>query len=128
MIAKQIVHIFIAMLLLVSMAGVSVKQHYCCGKHVYSTLSLFDQNCMDGKMPSNSPCCKDDYQFIQVGDDFQVVSYSLEQNMEFLQIATMVPMNLFFPEQEKNPAPKFHNYRPPLIQQDIPVLIQSFLI
>ncbi len=128
MIARQIVHFFLASLLLISMTGISVKQHYCCGKYEYSSLSLFEQNCMDGTMSSNNPCCQTDSQFLQVQDDFQVVSHSVELEIKWMQTAVEVPVILSLLEQEKRPVPKSYLYRPPLIPPDIPVLIQSFLI
>ena len=124
---KQILHIILAFTLFIATMGVSVRSHYCMGNLKFKTLSIWKAPCC--KSPTDMPmdCCKDRFDHYQVDDDFQS---SLTMGVFSPQLEISFPVNvepLNYPEE--NQTPHFYlNYKPPLIERDVPVLVQSFLI
>lgn len=70
--SRQVSHIILSFLLLVSTAGLAVSKHYC-GEHLIST-DLFDDSdsCCD-----NGNCCHDEHTFYQVDTDFTAPGFIL---------------------------------------------------
>lgn len=131
---KPIVCSVLALLVLVSSSSFTVNMHFCGGS--VQSVSLIEKATpcpMEVKTPpchkafaKRSSCC-DDEQFLYQGQDFknhEVANIQVVQQawvIELPVLAQIVPIA----------TAKFSHYtlyKPPLLQHDIPVLIQSFLI
>lgn len=128
MIIKQITHIVLASLLLVSLTGLSVKKHFCLGSFAYATFSFVGESCMEEEMDMELPCCQDEHHHFQVVDDFQPAPSLLVWEIQLMQSVLASESENHISTSLKLPVPKFYQYRPPLLRHNIPVLIQAFLI
>ena len=80
------------------------------------------------KKPEKDDCCNDKQVKIEGQDiDTTLSSYSFDfsPQVEFIAAYVMSLSKLYQAETFRS---KFHNYKPPLIRVNIPVLIQTFLI
>lgn len=127
-----------AFVLLGSQVGYSVATHYCGGKVSDRAISFIAEKLSCGmeslqeECPSKAygisekSCCEDESSVYQLNEDFQKKQRSFEVETEFLAVFAIHYFLLF------NQPQKAEEYTkpplPPLIQQDIQVLHQSFLI
>lgn len=134
---KSILSFLLALLVLVSASSFNVNMHFC-GGHIQS-VSLIDESdtcpmelqlppCHKNMMKENG-CCEDNHLTFE-GKDF---------NYQANQLANLSPsfsgfiMNLpiimeIVQVKESIQVSNYSPYKPPLVERDIPVLIQSFLI
>lgn len=134
---RSLFAIFFASLVFVSSVGFSLNKHYC-SMTKETTYSLFGSLGCECDAPMGCPlhktkkkgCCDDQVEYVQlhanyntpVEIDFQVVS---------LEIPTIYQWLLVYSNEIVKESPKFQNANhdpPPLVVEDIPVYIQSFLI
>ncbi|MEQ9442769.1 MAG: hypothetical protein RIG62_27255 [Cyclobacteriaceae bacterium] len=138
---KKIISISLLFILLIGNSGLAVATHYCGGLAVksQSVLGHAELNCgmsdrdKDCETSSSKeehtkkkPCCEDEFQSLELEDEFkpQVIGSSLHS--EF--VAAFVITFISSPNASKADKAQYINYSPPLIERDIPVLVQSFLI
>lgn len=124
----------LAMLLMVSSAGVTLNKHYCMGR--LAEVSLFHKadNCAE-KMgfekgtPCPMDCCHDTSQHFEV-DDYQLVTFQfdLDPTPRFILPIRFFELDEISEQQLPVRKLKYYQYSPPLISQDLPVLHESFLI
>ncbi len=135
---KSIVSSLLALLVLVSSSSFTVKMHFC-GGHVQSVSLIEDADAcpMDVQLPpchkkmvvKKSGCCEDKHVAYE-GKDFntQVQDFSILSWYATNWIATLpIIMEVI----QVNEALAFSNhtpYKPPIVERDIPVFVQSFLI
>ena len=135
---KSIVSSMLALLVLVSSSSFMVNMHFC-GGHVQS-VSLIEEAApcpMEVQLPpchkkmatKKSGCCEDKHVAFE-GKDFnaQVQDFSMFSLQAINWVATL-PM--IMEVIQFNEALTFSNhtpYKPPIVERDIPVLVQSFLI
>lgn len=139
---KEILSIFLACQVLLSSMSFNIGMHFC-GESLKS-LSLFHEAtpCKhavadEAEHPADCPfhsdekdknCCNDKQLKIE-GQDIEspisTFSFDLSPQYEFIA-AYALSLVRFYSEDVRNA--RFHNYKPPLIQTDISVLIQTFLI
>ncbi|MEL6718903.1 MAG: hypothetical protein AAFP82_09330 [Bacteroidota bacterium] len=116
----------------------AVDMHYCKGE--LKSFSLFGKakSCHEKKathtcpyhakmqqQQDNNNCCENETAYVQA--DIDKVFSSIEFTDIPLFIAVFVQVSLF----ENNFEPQvfaFEHYKPPLIERDIPILVQSFLL
>ena len=133
------------MVILVS-AGIMVSKHYCRGE--LKNIALFVEakqchdistyktktNCHIGKnacqkseKEKEGECCENKTVFLET-DDFisTMASPKINPEFQFIAVAYILYKDLLFSTEKR--AVKFLNYKPPLIELDIPVLVQSFLL
>lgn len=125
--------------MLTSAVSPSVSMHFCAGE--IQNIAFFgkaqpcraDNNCDHGKDKSHTSmqqkgCCEDTAAFCSL-DEF---SYAAKDKItvEVSQSFIIPPMSLIENESLHMSMADIHNrsYRPPLIDQDITILIQTFLI
>lgn len=115
--------------------GFTISSHYCGGKKVKTTISLGESDLTCGMKMANDcnnhkqfkkKCCENDYQNIQVEEDYTPQSVDYTSNVNFA--ATFLLVNSNFVSLSLEKKFNYNNHSPPLIVKDIPVLIQSFLI
>ncbi len=131
------------MLILTSNSGVVFATHYCMGTIAdisigYSTeAQKCDMADMDGPCEHNThlsgcnikavDCCSDDFVQIQLNESFDSpIAVEMELNSQFVAAFTVVYFNLYDFQHEAKSL--YFDYVPPLLNHDIPVLFQSFLI
>ena len=135
---KPIVSSMIALLVLVSSSSFMVNMHFC-GGHVQS-FSLIEEaaSCpMEVQLPpchkkmavKKSGCCEDKHVAFE-GKDFntQVQDFSM---LTWQTINYVGSLPIIMEVIQVNEALAFSNhtpYKPPIVERDIPVLVQSFLI
>ena len=133
---KKFFSVILSLVILFTSMGFTLSSHHCGGKRVKTVLNLgitdvscgmenSKKGCSDStKMNSN--CCQDEFQKIQLNNDYtQVVSYE-KISLDF----TIVFVSILF-DLLPNTATEtyfFKNYAPPPLVKDIKVLVQSFLI
>lgn len=138
---KKLFSITLALLLLFSNTGYTMTTHYCGGEAVESKLMLvkhgidcgmtdMEQECEEeihfGQQFSPEPCCQNEYQTFQVDDTFKTPVLQAAPN--FIFVAVFVQSFLNPARYTAKALPKYRDYTPPLLEQDIQVLFQSFLI
>lgn len=121
--------------------GFAVATHFCGGLAVESKVVLghetldcgmanMDKGCKSdspsGTHLKKKPCCENEYHSLDVEDDFKPTIVQSMVNVEF--VAAFIVTFLHLPLSSTYEAPQYANYSPPLIDQDIPVLHQVFLI
>lgn len=135
---KSIVSSLLALLVLVSSSSFMVNMHFC-GGHMQS-VSLIEEAApcpMEVELPpchkkveiKKSGCCEDKHVEFE-GKDFnaKVHDFSL-LNWQTINWVSSLPV--IMEVVQVNEALAFSNYtpyKPPLLERDIPVLIQTFLI
>lgn len=78
-------------------------------------------------MEDAASCCHSERQFFQLDDDFSVTPVQ-SLNISAAAILSVVAYNLNFDHLVEVGITEYLNYKPPIPDKDIPVLIQSFLI
>lgn len=136
---KAIVSIILASLILFLSAGFKVATHYC-GDVAVNTSIGFDgvaESCgMESKIKndcnsnsskiSKSDCCKNTVIILEIGDDYQPSNKSIS-NLDFKFVHAFV--HVFFQNLvSRIEVNGYGEYSPPLVQHNILVEHQAFLI
>jgi len=128
----------LALLVLVSSSSFMVNMHFC-GGHVQS-VSLIEEaaSCpMEAQLPpchkkmtiKKSGCCEDKHVAFE-GKDFstQIQDFS-SLSWQAINWVASLPMIMEVIQLNESLAYSNHTpYKPPIVERDIPVLVQSFLI
>ena len=117
--------ILLIFLLLVSIVGLSINTHYCGGKLAGISIYL-PATCGCGNIEMPSDCCSNEQQILQLDEEYQPVIQAVNFSPKLLAELPGDLSNLFR-VSTYSPA-DFLNYKPPLIERDLTVLVQSFLI
>ncbi len=135
---KAILSVILASMMLFLSAGFRVATHYCGDEAVSVSLTTdgIAEGCgMDAQAKSDcnsdspevskSSCCKDAVMNLEIEDDYQTADKSVNLDLQFVEAFVFVYIqNLFEGYEETN----FKEYSPPLVQHDILVENQVFLI
>lgn len=130
---KSIFSSLLALVVLLSSLSFTIDKHICMGQ-VHSLAILKDaSSCgMDmmakKDMSAMEGCCQNEKTVIK-GNDYQVKTLkpiAVEYQSEWVATLSHVIETLDFESSVTYPA--HLTYKPPLIEREIPVLIQSFLI
>ncbi|MBD3627731.1 hypothetical protein [Cyclobacterium sp.] len=138
---KKIISISLLFILLIGNSGLAVATHYCGGLAVESQFVLghaelncgmsdMDKSCESGsskeKQIKKKPCCENEYQSLELEDEFksQVIGSSFNLKFGAAFVITFTSSS----NTSKADKAKYKYYSPPLIERDITVLVQSFLI
>lgn len=138
---KKVLSIFLSALLFISSTGFTVSNHYCggllekieigfSGEKLVCEMSKMEVVCE--KHPSSekmekASCCSNEYINFSIEDNFEIAKVEEKDiSHTFLIAYSFVNAGYFFVDQQKD----FNLllYTPPLLERDIPVLVQSFLI
>ncbi|MHB1279442.1 MAG: HYC_CC_PP family protein [Bacteroidia bacterium] len=138
---KSVFAIFLAMLMLITNVQIALATHYCDGEAVKTSIyvghgdidcGMSDQDAFCEK-EYNPPavksknCCENKYAELSIEDDYKNPSFvKAVPDVQFIAAFIITYLNLysFDPSIEAG----YSHYSPPLLDLDIPVLIQSFLI
>ncbi|MDF9795624.1 hypothetical protein OKW21_000887 [Catalinimonas alkaloidigena] len=125
---RKLIHIILSMILLLSTTGVAISKHYCGGELSAVEVGHEKMSCCDEPDDMPEDCCHDEQLTFLVEQDFQLSAFQFD--CFALAVTALLPyldLSALFDEQKAN-VTEFKLYLSPLIAQDIPVLLQSFLI
>ena len=121
----QFIAFVLAFLMFFTSGGFVLGKHHCKMEQKSmvdtTTLSCAEMGCKKG-------CCSTDYQYFKLDQDQQNNTLDFESNKELVQFVTAYVAVFLTNDFVKKDTPSYSNYRPPLIQKDIPVLFESFLL
>jgi hypothetical protein len=130
---KTIFSVFLALLVLLSSISFTIDKHICMGR-VQSVAILHDaapcamEMMAEAGMNTMDGCCQDTQTKIE-GNDLQVKTIkpvAIEYQSHW--VATLEHVIETFDLESASTYSSSPLYKPPLLDQDVPVLIQSFLI
>jgi hypothetical protein len=121
---QRITSILLSILIISLSAGVTINTHFC-GGNLESVSFYQDKDCCcgDGEMESN--CCSNETIQYQTDQQFAPVSFEWKVKV-FKTVAAAVQTEIVSFQLLSHKA--YQNYKPPLLQRNIPVLVQSFLL
>lgn len=135
---KAILSVILASMILFLSAGFRVATHYCGDVAVTTSLTTdgVAEGCgmekqTDSGCNSESPeilktnCCKDAVMNLEIEDDYQNSDKSTNLDIQFVEVFIYVYIQNLFEGYEEA---QFNEYSPPLVQNDILVENQVFLI
>jgi hypothetical protein len=132
---KKILSILLAVVFFITSTGFTISSHKCGGKVHKQNINLTAENlncgmeesekdsCTDNEIQGN--CCQNEFQNFKITDDYQRIDFGSSFEIQHLIAFTYTLTELVL---ENKTYAKHLIYTPPLPDEDIPVLIQSFLI
>lgn len=132
---RKIVSVSLALLVLIASASFTINMHLCGGSVQSVSLIEKAKPCpMEVNVPAchkemakRNSCC-DDEQLTYEGQDFKSHELTNVAAIQQAWVAELPLIALIVPESTTVKAQHVIFYKPPLLQHNIPVLIQSFLI
>ncbi len=132
---RNIVSIFLAVIVLLSTMSFTINKHFCGDHLVSTTVFLKAKSCgMDNPQTSDKECetivkncCSEEIQLIEGQDDLKLDIIDLDQQ-QFIFLSSFVISYIdLFEGLEEHIVP-FEHYNPPLVVRDIQLLDETFLI
>lgn len=133
---KKLLSILLAFVFFISSTGFTISSHKCGGKIHKQNINLTAEilNCGMEESDSDSctdkntleSCCKNEFQNFKITDDYQRID--CETSLDSKQLITNSQHTNYTNKYERKLTVKHLIYSPPLPDNDIPILIQSFLI
>ncbi len=124
----QILNVMLAFLLVLSTTGLALHKHYCMGEVKDVAINHHAQSCTGNMdMESESGCCQNTVDLFKT-DDFNKSGTEIGFDIYKTPVVItylLIDQDLFSVSAHFT---QYLNYKPPLINLDIPVLIQSFLL
>jgi len=137
---KRVFAIFLALLILTTNVGLTFATHYCGGKPVKTDVSLLghfdigcgmedkDNSCDNPEIPAiKSSCCQNRSVELSIEDDFRSPKI-IKNTVEYKFVAAFVTTYINLYLLDASAETEYLDYLPPLLDHDIPVLVQSFLL
>ena len=134
----SIVSLFLASIVLIASIGVTINFHLCAGQ--VQSMALFikatpckmdlPKTCHNEKHYSKRKGCCEDKSLILKGKDTNAeVKTATQLTPSFNLITVILPVLYSIIDLDSSVAtPQYAQYKPPLLEQDITVLVHSFLI
>ncbi len=137
---KKIISISLAIILLLSNAGFAVATHYCGGQAVKSSIVLgnawidcgmkMEKECANtetkGVQITKTPCCQNEYQSLDVEDDYKPTIVQSNVHVEF--VVSSIIFSILLPLSVGSNETEYAICSPPFLERDVPALQQVFLI
>ena len=116
-------------MLLVATTGMAISKHYCGGELSKIELGMESIHCCDDPQDMPDDCCEDQKITFQLSqEDFQLAHFDFEfSHLALIASLPYLDFSALFTEQEDF-SPPFDPYTSPPIAQDLPVMLQSFLL
>lgn len=134
---QKAISILLTILILASSSGVTYAKHFCGEFEVLSTITFgekdlscgmsMDADDCDDKEQEPIDCCKNEYENIDIDDNFSLASFDVLINVPFIAslISVFVLQHTDFDTQSQH---AYAYYDPPPIDRDLSVLYQVFII
>lgn len=138
---KKLFAILFSLLILLTNIGFTFSTHFCNGKAIKTAISLgtsdiscgmnnMDQSCENispSAMIDEKNCCENTYIQLKIKDNYQTKEvFKSTTNFQFIAVFIVAYLNFY--SFNASTKVEYSNYSPPLLDLDIPVLIQSFLL
>lgn len=126
---KKIFHITLSLMLLVATTGMAISKHYCGGELYKVEVGMQKIHCCDDPQDMPDDCCADQHVTFQLPqEDFQLSQFDFEvTHLALIAALPYLDFSALFADQEDF-TPPFDPYTSPPIAQDLPVMLQSFLL
>ena len=126
---NKIATVFLSLILVVSTIGIVVNKHYCGDTLRDVAIQHQAEKCVgEMSMGEGTGCCEDTVEEYQV-DEYNKLAFEYDSSAELFELGTVENILLDFDELwEVSSHIDYLNYKPPLIERDVPILVQSFLI
>ena len=128
---STILNIALSLLLLVSTMGVTVHKHHCMGKVRGVAVFKKAKSCLGERNKGRScpmHCCDDTVEEYKI-DNVTKASLEIDLSAKLLPLFTIIAS---YPEIDFHSSSqltaRYLNYKPPPIDLDIPIQVQSFLL
>lgn len=142
--AVRLINIILALAVLFSSTGFTVNKHYCQGelkdlalfvhaqschkKNMHQSCSTDKDSCTGHDHEKDNNCCDDDTDYHKLDQNQQIESFQLELLKNPVLLSTIfVILNIELPSVDANTLHQT-TYQPPIVCEDIPVLLQTFLL
>lgn len=135
--ARSIASILLASLVLIASIGVTLNLHLCAGQVQSIALFVKAQPCKDVQNPCHGTehhskkngCCEEQSIVVKGKETTAEIKAATSINHSFNLIAVILPVLYSIIDTDSAVAtPRYAHYKPPLIERDITVFVQSFLI
>lgn len=133
---KKLLAVILSFVILITSMGFTISSHICAGKRVKTVVGISDSDVSCGMEIADSDCgketmvksncCQDEFQKIQMDEDYTQQYNKVEFNKGFVAVLFTIVFDLFSSKASQEFF--YSDYSPPPLVRDIPVLIQSFLI
>ncbi|MEZ4954996.1 MAG: hypothetical protein R2825_15630 [Saprospiraceae bacterium] len=132
----RILHIILAISVLFSTTGILMGKHFCkqerqTEKVLAKTKSCCQSNnatCGSENNGCDKDCCSHEYEYFQSDQDKLVQNADLPSlNKPAFLSTLLLVFDIEIPSFDNNTL-QFQSYRPPIVERDISVLLQTFLI
>ena len=134
---RPIASLFLASLVLIAAIGVTVNLHLCAGK--VQSIALFgkakpckevQKSCHGAQHHSKkNGCCEEESIVLKGKETTAEVKAAVEITSSFNLITVILPVLYSVINVDSFVAtPRYAHYKPPLLERDITVFVQSFLI
>lgn len=125
---KQLLHIALSLMILMSTIGMSVSKHFCGEYLMQKSVIVQVEPCCDSEqMPED--CCHDELDNFSIEDDYQITKTAY--NQELIPINSFINTNLLqlsSPDDKSVFTSVLVESPPPIPDEDIYIQVQSFLI
>src|SRR5690554_2885733 len=135
---QKTISIFFSFLLLISSSGIAFSQHFCGEMEMASEITLGEKHLSCGMEDFANPSCNDDHltddhcchnQFTSVQTDENFAKTSLDLKFQKLFSATFTSVFVLdVVEFASVQYTIFPDYDPPIIEQNLNILYDTFLI
>lgn len=136
---KVSISLLLALLVFFSSVGMAKTTHFCMGMEMKSEIGFGEKHVDCGmNMPidhgendsdnhdDSKSCCENVTTQLQVDDEVQLKKVDFDLSLNFA--VALVQVFIFGIDSDSFEGDQFHTSSPPLIEQDLQVLYQSFLI
>lgn len=132
----KILHIILALSVLFSTTGILMGKHFCkkemqTEKVLAKSKSCCQSNnstCSSAESGCDKDCCSNEYEYFQSDQVKLAQSIDLPTLNKPALVATLLLVFDFEIPTYDNNTLQLLSYRPPIVERDIPVLLQTFLI
>ena len=134
---KQVISLFLSILLLASSTGITCAQHYCGEFEMLSEVTLgekwlscgmaMEDSSCDDSQTKDHDCCDNEYTTVDTDDNFAKANFSIDfQQPIAASYVSIIELLLVLDTETTQDIPI--EYHPPPLYKDIPVLYETFLI
>ncbi len=138
---KSLFSISLALLILLSNIGITFTSHFCGGETVLASISIgqHELNCgmsqaseyclniSDVSSLEKTPCCENRFHQMSLDDEYETITLNKKQFNNTYPLY-LVCVNLIKNQHTISLGPSMVNYSPPVLLQNIPVELQTFII
>ena len=126
MFVKSFIAILLSVLIIGVSSGITLSKHYCGGALESISINKDADCCCDGE-GVKSDCCRNEVISFSTDQQFSPVVFDWKLDIKRLCACDLCDWFMAY-EYAQTTILTGKNYKPPSLNQDIPVLIQSFLI